>query len=239
MAEGKRVPNIHKGHRERVRSKYLRVGFDGFSDHEVLEFLLFYCNAQQDTNEIAHRLINTFGTLDAVFNASVEDLMKIKGIGDRSALLIKFIADLMNSQLSGFDSRRPLDSSDEMAAHMLPLLESLRVETTFIMALDEERKLIRVIKVGEGSFDSTPISIPQVTRVLVSCGAASAVIFHNHPAGTALPSVNDIRITKQVQLALESVGIEFIDHIIYSNKDRDYISMRDSGDRLYTIAQSR
>lgn len=228
--------NIHKGHRERMRKKYFDAGFKAFSDHEVLEFLLYYCNAQQNTNEIAHALISQFGSLGAVFAAPIGELVKVKGIGTQSAYLIKFVSDLMGTKMSDFDSRESFNTSDSLGDYMMPFYKGLTVETTFVMALDSNRKLIRVIKIADGSFDAVAICVPKITRELIGCGASAAAIFHNHPFGAALPSVTDLKTTKKVQSAFESVGIEFIDHIIVSNRDNDYVSLRDSGERLYTVA---
>ena len=228
--------NIHAGHRERMRKKYLNAGFKAFSDHEVLEFLLYYCNAQGNTNGVAHELINQFGSLGAVFNAPISELVKVKGIGERSAYLIKFVSDLMSAEMDEFDNREGFLTSDDMGDYMMHFYQGVGVETTFVMALDQDKKLIQVIKISEGSFDSVAISIPRIARQLVSCGAASAAIFHNHPRGSAIPSINDVHTTRKLQTALESVGIEFLDHIIVSNRDNDYVSMRDSGGRLYTVS---
>ena len=60
---------IHDGHREKMRRRFLTGGLDGFADHEALELLLYYAIPRRDTNELAHRLIQHFGTLDAVFQA--------------------------------------------------------------------------------------------------------------------------------------------------------------------------
>lgn len=234
MSEKER--NIHRDHRKRMRQKYLNAGFKAFSDHEVLEFLLFYCNAQGNTNGVAHALIDQFGSLGAVFSAPISELVKVNGIAEQSAFLIKFVSDLMGTKMSEFDSRESFYNSDALGDYMMRFYEGISVETTFVMALDDNKKLIRVIKISEGSFDAVAISVPKITRELISCGACAAAIFHNHPYGAAIPSVTDLRTTQKLQTALESVGIEFLDHIIVSNRDRDYVSMRDSGGRLYTVA---
>ena len=231
--------NIHAGHRERMRKKYLNAGFKAFSAHEVLEFLLFYCNAQGNTNGVAHELINQFGSLGGVFNAPISELVKVKGIGEQSAFLIKFVSDLMSAEMTQFDNRVSFETSDDMGDYMMHFYQGVGVETTFVMALDQDKKLIQVIKISEGSFDSVAISVPRITRQLVGCGAAYAAIFHNHPRGAAIPSINDVHTTRKLQMALESVGIEFLDHIIVSNRDNDYVSMRDSGARLYTISNEQ
>lgn len=234
MSEKER--NIHKDHRKRMRKKYFDAGFKAFSDHEVLEFLLYYCNAQGNTNGVAHALIDQFGSLGAVFAAPISELVKVKGIAEQSAYLIKFVSDLMGAKMSEFDNRESFYDSDALGSYIMPFYRGVSVETTFVMALDENRKLIRLIKVSEGSFNAVAISVPKITRELISCGASAAAIFHNHPHGAALPSVTDLRTTQSIQRAFESVGILFVDHIIVSNRDNDYVSMRDSGDRLYTIA---
>ncbi len=236
MAGAKRDASLHRGHRERVRKKYLQNGFGAFSDHEVLEFLLYYCNAQHDTNEVAHRLINSFGSLGAVFSAPIDELIKIKGVGKQTAFLIRFISDLMSAQMSDYDDRDRLDNSDKLGDYMMPFFMGLTVETTFAVALDDKKRLIRVIKLGEGSFDSVCVNVPKVTRQLITCGAVSVALLHNHPIGTAIPSLSDIRVTQRFQLAFESVGLELFDHLVVSNEDKDWISMRDSGNKLYAIA---
>ena len=83
--------SIHKDHRQRVRERYLKEGLDGFSEVQVLELLLFYVIPRQDTNPIAHRLIDRFGSLYQVLEAPVEELEKVEGIGPNAALLLSLI----------------------------------------------------------------------------------------------------------------------------------------------------
>ena len=82
--------NLHEGHRQRVKERFLKHGIDSFSDIQFLETLLFYAVPKKDTNDTAHLLLNTFGSLKKVFEASYEDLTKVKGIGENAASLIKF-----------------------------------------------------------------------------------------------------------------------------------------------------
>ena len=99
--------NIHEGHRDRLRKRFLDEGLDNFHDHNVLELLLFYSIPRKDTNEEAHNLIDTFGSLSGVFNASHEDLCKVKGIGENTATLIKMMPELFKKyegKSKGFNS---------------------------------------------------------------------------------------------------------------------------------------
>ena len=86
--------NVHEGHRDRLRQRFLQEGLENFQDHNVLELLLFYSIPRKDTNEEAHNLINRFGSLSGVFDASFEELCEVKGIGENSAALIKIMPEL-------------------------------------------------------------------------------------------------------------------------------------------------
>ncbi|MEG2852596.1 MAG: UPF0758 domain-containing protein, partial [Hydrogenoanaerobacterium sp.] len=85
------MDNPHAGHRKRLRERFIKNGLDNFEKHNVLELLLFNSVPRQDTNELAHRLMEEFGSLSGVFDAPVEELMKLDGIGENSAVLIKLI----------------------------------------------------------------------------------------------------------------------------------------------------
>ena len=228
-------PNIHAKHRERVSEKFLKVGLDAFSEHEIIEFLLFYVFAQQDTNDLAHRLIDTFGSVRGVLSASVEELCTVKGIGQRAAVLLKLVGDLIVRDREKKDERPILDTVGKISDYLLRIY-SVHNNTEMVIALafDSSMRLIRVIKVADGSLDTVSISVSKLARSLVTCGAAGVVLAHNHPSNNAIPSSTDIKTTKSLKRAVEAVGIELIDHIICVTND--YTSMLSSGNRiLFTI----
>ena len=86
--------SIHKGHRERLKQRFLEEGLDNFTDIQVLELLLFYAIPRSDTNPIAHNLLDHFGSLSQVLEADVEELKKVPGIGDHAATLLALVIDL-------------------------------------------------------------------------------------------------------------------------------------------------
>ena len=98
--EDKNNISIHSGHRERMREKYRAAGLDAFSSHEVIELLLFYANKRSDTNPVAHRLIEHFGSLPAVLEAEYDDLIKVDGVGDTAATLITLMPHLFRRYTS-------------------------------------------------------------------------------------------------------------------------------------------
>lgn len=92
--------NLHEGHRERLKRRFIEQGLDGFEDHQVLELLLFFSIPRKDTNEIAHRLISTFGSISNVFEAHPKELQKVKGVGENSAILISLISQISRRYLA-------------------------------------------------------------------------------------------------------------------------------------------
>jgi len=90
---------IHSGHRQRVKQRFLKEGLDHFDDHQVLELLLFYGLPYQDTNGLAHQLIDFFGSLAGVFEADYHDLMKIKGVGSNTALMLTMVPEVSRRYL--------------------------------------------------------------------------------------------------------------------------------------------
>lgn len=224
--------NVHAGHRDRMRNRYLKVGIDGFGEHEMLEFILFHSIAQIDTNELAHALISRFGSLDGVLNASVEQLTQVKGIGKNSAVLIKFISDLKKTDLSSITKVQVLDTSEKIDKYVRPLFTDFSFETVYAIALDKSLHPICNIKLSEGGVDMSLVSPAKLARSLINCGAEAVILAHNHPTGFAVPSVADVRATSAIRRALDSLAIKLIDHIIVIKDDS--ISFRDSGNNLYT-----
>ena len=111
MADG-----IHDGHRKRVRKEFLENGFsESTPEHKVLEMLLFYSIPRRDTNELAHELINRFGSISAVLDASPKELMKIKGVSENTAALIKLILPVARMYTKNKkDSVLQLDDCDHL-----------------------------------------------------------------------------------------------------------------------------
>lgn len=105
MDEKKYKSNLHAGHRSRMRARFEKDGFDAFSDHECLEFILYNTMKRVNTNETAHELINKFGSIKGVLDAAYEDLITVKGVGDVTAKYLTSlnsqVTDLIVKQLGG------------------------------------------------------------------------------------------------------------------------------------------
>lgn len=220
--------NLHKGHRARLKEEFIARGLAGMPDHRALELLLFFAIPQGDVNPLAHRLIDTFGSLSGVFNATPEQLLAVKGVGEHAACLIKLIPALGGryqadrSQLGNI-----LDTTERLGEYLAPEFFGQRNEVTVILCLDAKSKVLLCQQLDEGSADATPLSLRKVMEAALACNASQVVLAHNHISNIATPSQEDILATKTVFDALQQVDIFLRDHLIFAYDD--FVSLRDSG----------
>ena len=224
-------PSVHKGHRERLKSRFLESGLDSFTDVQALELLLFYAIPQKDTNPIAHALLDHFGSLSRVLDAPVEELKKINGISDHSAALLHLVTELARFyQVDCAQRAEFLTSLDACGAYLVPRFFGRKVETVFLLCLDAKCKVLCCREVGEGSVNAASISVRKVVEAALNANATTVVLAHNHPSGIALPSADDVQTTCRIAAALRAVDVTLIDHIVVA--EGDFISMAQSGYRF-------
>lgn len=216
--------SIHKDHRQRLRNRFLKEGLDNFDELYVLELLLFYSIPRVDTNPIAHRLLDHFGSLTGVLNADAEELEKIDGVGKNTATFLSLITQVSRYyQIKQSEPGKVLRSLDQCGNYLVPYFLGREQETVFMLCLDAKCKVISCKKVGEGSVNSANIPVRRVVEMALAANATTVVLAHNHPSGLAIPSAEDIRTTQRVAAALQAVEIELADHIVVSKGD--YVSM--------------
>lgn len=222
---------MHEGHRARVKKRFLEEGLDHFSDIQALELLLFYAIPRADTNPIAHRLLDHFGSLSQVLEANPEELKKISGVGENGALLLNLIPQMGRFYMTDRASAPGvLTTLEQCAQYLMPRFFGRKLETVFLLCLDAKCKVLCCREVGEGGTNSTGISIRRVVETALGVNASSVVLAHNHPSGVAIPSPEDIQTTRRVAMALQAVEIVLVDHIIVA--DDDYVSIAQSDERF-------
>ncbi len=228
MTKSEDAAGVHSGHRQRLKDQFLTHGMDPIHDVNVLELILFYAIPRQDTNPIAHRLLNTFGSLAAVFDATPEELMERGGLSKNAATLIKLIpAAARRQQLSRSSCHQLLDSTQKCGDYLVPFFFGATQEEVYLLGLDAKCKVLGCVKLSTGSVNSAGLSIRKVVECALNMKASSVVLAHNHTSGIAVPSQEDIRTTKSISHALDLVGVYLADHVVVA--DEDYVSMAESG----------
>ena len=220
------MENIHQGHREKMRQRFLKSGLEGFADHEALELLLYYAIPRRDTNELAHRLLKQFGSLRGVLSAPVQELACVSGVGQQAALLMGMVPMLCR-RAAQREKEQILNSVDACGAYFTELLGSSRREMLWQVCLDGKGKVLSSRCLAVGDVSMAAVSVRQVVEYALRAGAVGVVLAHNHPSGVALPSQEDIATTRLIRDALRTMNIQLVDHIVVA--DGDYVSMAASG----------
>ena len=226
--QDKKEGQIHARHRQRVKKRFLDSGLDDFSEVQVLELLLFYCLPRVDTNPIAHRLLEHFGSFSQVLDAPAEELAKVEGMGESSAAFLALVNQAGRYYLVNREQQNTvLLSSEQCGRYLIPVFHGRRNETVFLLCLDAKCKVLCCKLLGEGSVNSAAAPIRRVVETALGVNATSVVLAHNHPSGIAIPSGEDVQTTMRVAAALNTVDIVLADHIVVA--DNDYVSMMESG----------
>lgn len=220
--------SLHEGHRERMKKRFASHGLDNFDDHNVLELILFYAIPRKDVNPLAHTLLNHFGSLSGVFEASIDDLRKTPGVGENTALLLKLIPEASRRYLiSKTLGDNIINTSEKAGKYLIPYFMYERDEVVYMLCLDAKRKVISCREVARGNVNTTEVSTRKILEVALSQNSTSIILAHNHTSGIALPSMEDEVTTMRLKSTLDLMGIELADHIIVAADD--YVSMADSG----------
>lgn len=225
MAEKKKA--IHTGHRARVKQEFLTRGIEGWPDHRVLELLLFYAIPQGDVNALAHELIDRFGSLDRVLDALPGELMKVPGVGEHSAVLLKLIPAVVGLYLEGRTKPgQVIHTAAEAGRALAPYFYGVRNEMVYILCLDGKEKLIGIRKISEGNNSNSDVTIRRVAEECMALQASFCYLAHNHTSQIALPSPEDMNTTAVIRTAIAPLGVRLLDHLVFV--DGDFVSDRET-----------
>lgn len=223
MEQQNKKKNVHEGHRERMRNKYVNKGIEVFEQHEILEMLLFYAIPRKNTNDIAHRLLEACGSLSAVFDAPIDILMQ-QGLSYNAAVLLHMIPDLSRAyQSDKFDNEEKIITDENIGKKMVHLFAGKNEECVYAFFLDAKGKEKYSGIISKGDASSAPLFSKDIVSIAARCKAVTVIIAHNHPSGVAFSSRADLEATADIADALDTIGIHLADHIIVA--DRDYISL--------------
>ncbi len=230
----KGIKNIHEGHRERLRQRFLKEGLDGFQPHNVLELLLFYSIPVKDTNKEAHSLINHFGSLSAVFDADFDELCKIDGVGEKTATLIKLMPQLFRKyeidKINNEDT--VLNTCELVAEYVSKYFKGVTEERLYLLCLDSAFRVLCFEQISSGTVNMAPINNRKIVEMAYKCNASNIILVHNHPSGVVAPSKADVNVTVSMADLFKSLGLKLSDHMIIGNGE-DFFSFKRSGKWKY------
>lgn len=204
-----------EGHRGRLRDRYLERGLEGFTDTEVLELLLSFGTPRSDCKEPARELLNRFGTLAAVLEASTATLQEVRAVGPKNSFAISFVQAVAGRYLQQrLTGKRYLHSSHDVREYLEHSMRGLKHEVLTVIYLDSSHAIISSEVVAEGTINVNTVYPRELVKRAIGNHAAAIILAHNHPSGTLQPSVQDINLTRSLYLICSFLQIQLLDHFI-------------------------
>lgn len=229
MAEQKK-DNCHEGHRSRMLQKYLLGGMGNFDEHEVLEIFLYSIFARQNTNVIAHNLVDAFGSLLGAMTASCDELRTVDGIGDSVATHICFIRDFAQIFFKKHICTIKLNSFEKVAEYCKNNLPALLNESGRIVYLDKNFDFMNETVITDNK-TAPQFNMSELANKAVGMDCTNILLIRIHPEGAALPSSADIAETRRIMYVLKSLSLNLIDYVIIYGDD--ILSMRHAYEELW------
>ena len=209
------MDKTHKDHRDRVKDRFIKEGLESFEDHQVLELLLFYAIPYRDTNGLAHRLLDEFGSLSAILESDAADLQRLSGVGKNTAVLLRLMPEMAKRYFRDRWRDRPvINSTVKAGEYAVNLFVGLKYEAFYLICLNSQNHVNCAVRVQEGTVDEAPVYPRVIVEHALRSSASKVILAHNHPGGSTTPSQSDILVTRKLRNALESISISVVDHII-------------------------
>lgn len=216
-----------EGHRKRLRNRYLNGGIRGFSQRDTLELLLTYAVPRKDTKEIAHRLLEKFGSLQSVLKQPPSMLQMVEGIGPAASVLINMVTSITAMSLKPGKGTEIMDSPSKVKKYLETMMGTLRKEILIALLLDSSNRLISECILEFGTVDRASVHPRNLLEKVIATGATAVILVHNHPGGAKKASQEDINLTRRLSDLGKSLGFRVLDHMIVA--DGETLSLREEG----------
>ena len=220
------------GHRNRLRERFMKAGAEGFHDYELIELLLTYAVPRRDVKPLAKELMNRFGSLAGIIDASQKELEEAKNIGPASAVLVRLVKEICSEYMAERIQERDLVSSPGAVVDFARMrLAGLPNETFAVLFLNVKNEVMNYEIIHEGTIDRAVVYPRRIIEYALGHHAAGLILIHNHPSGHPEPSSEDRDITQAIIHAARTVDIRVLDHIVIGGDG--YFSFAEEGEMQF------
>ncbi|MFT6219879.1 MAG: DNA repair protein RadC [Rickettsiales bacterium] len=225
----KPIENPHYlGHRKRLKTKFLQDSTN-FADYELLELLLFSSHLRKDVKPLAKKLLQEFGSIEAVLSADNQMIKDLKDVNENVLVSLKLFKEIISRSSKSKIAKKPIISNfEEVGDYCKFTMGNLQEEQFRILFLDKKHHLIADELMKKGNIEAVHIDVKDIVKKSLNVFAKSVILMHNHPNLTAKPSKADIVNTDQIIKTLKTVGIKVDDHLIIGNNN-DLFSFKEAG----------
>lgn len=207
--------HMHDGHRQRLLSTVNEVGLDHLSEIQVLEFILFYIFPRGDVNPLAHRLLARFETVYNVIEASVDDLMRVKGMGESSAKKLHSMMSIYDFYcLEKISRSSSVTDFGSFLDNIEILLRPKNTELCYIFAISPGGSITHGRLFSRGNVSAVDFEVSELASYISTYKVKSVIFVHNHPGGTCFPSAQDRTSNERLNKFLNLCGVQLYDSLI-------------------------
>ena len=208
------------GHRERLRDRFMLSTFEGMIKYDVMEILLTIFIPRKDVKPAARLLVDKFGTVNEVLAQPVRELVKIPGIGEKTAIGLKMLHSAMHYCLHERCIKRDLIDNSEAVKNFVRMKMGVRWHESYMLVfLDSHNYLLGYDVLSEGTVDYVFAYLRNAAEEALDRHASKVILVHNHPSGICAPSGEDIEATHMLFASLKTLDIELVDHLIVSRDE--------------------
>ena len=211
--------HTHHGHRERMFERVQKNGWESLSSHELIEMMLFYSIPRVNTNEIAHAMLDKFGSVKGILDADPRELMKIDGVGAKSVQMIRMLPELLRRYLNEPSPKsKRFDSIGAIGEYFYRLFLGTHEEQLYMMTFNNRMNLLNCTHISTGVINCSEVMMRKISETIVYSGAAVVAFAHNHPEGMAVPSATDVEATEVLRTHIENMGVQMLEHLVFADK---------------------
>ncbi|QCJ43621.1 JAB domain-containing protein [Bacillus sp. S3] len=213
---------------ERPRERFINHGPQSLSNHELIAILLRTGTKDESVLQLSNRLLNHFEGLRQLKNATLEEMIEMKGIGSAKAIQILAAVEIGRRIANlNYTDRYVIRSPEDGAKYVMNDMRFLTQEHFVCLYLNTKNQVIHKQTVFIGSLNASIVHPREVFREALKRSAASVIALHNHPSGDPSPSREDIEVTKRLVECGKIIGIELLDHLIIG--ENKFVSLKEKG----------
>ncbi|MFQ6550922.1 RadC family protein [Aestuariibius insulae] len=211
----KTPPSYIRDHRARLRERFLSGGAEALPDYELLELVLFRAIPRQDVKPLARQLLEEFGDYNAVLTAAPSRLLAVPGVGQAVVTELKIVeAAAARLARARVRNQHVVSSWEALLDYCHTVMAHRDTEQFHILFLNRKNVLIMDEAQARGTVDHVPVYPREVIKRALELNASALILVHNHPSGDPTPSEADIRVTREIEVAAQTLGIALHDHLI-------------------------
>lgn len=210
---------LHSGHRERLRRKFVDFGADALLDHELLELALFYPIPRINTNGIAHGLIKDFKNINGILDAPISKLIKSKGIGENSAEFIRLLADICKEYNTFSEMPNSDITKNDISEYLREYFLNTNSGICLLLCIDHKLQIKNKISFTVENMMNNNSEIRRIVQFLITHDCSRIILGINHAKGMIVPNNVDFAIVRFLAEKLSVLNIVLADCIICSKKE--------------------